>query len=132
LARGGDEITKRLARRLSKILGETNNDRKNLMRRFKQLYSFRSDLVHGNKFNKEVYWGHLREAREFARSSVNWFLNLLADIKVKFPYELSEGQYPDRDVILSLIDMNEAQRSQTRTLINNLPAGFPYVKAWKT
>jgi len=129
----GNQITDKLAHRLSSILGTSESDKKSIRKRFKDLYSFRSDLVHGNRFKKGVYWGHLREARDFARSSVSWFLNLLVFILDNVPENQSViKQYTDRKVILSLVDMNEQQRAQALSLIDTLPQGFPCVEAWAT
>lgn len=130
LGERGDELTEKLARRLAAMLGKTEREKKDLKRRFKQLYAFRSDLVHGNRFGKEVYWGHLREDRDFARRSLNWFLSLLGTIQDEISRQGNAAQFPKRDVILGLLDMNEGQRSQTRTLIDILPPAFPYIEEW--
>jgi hypothetical protein len=61
-------VTERLARRLAAILGGSEEQRKDVKKRFEQLYRIRSKLVHGAPL-EDAYVGHLREARSFARQA---------------------------------------------------------------
>ena len=45
-------LTEKLARRIAAICGKTKKEKDNLRKKFKKLYTFRSDLVHGNQFKK--------------------------------------------------------------------------------
>ena len=71
-------LTQLLARRTALILSKERKEREIIRKQFKELYNFRSNLVHGNPFsakkNKSVYVGHLNNAREIARKSILWFI----------------------------------------------------------
>lgn len=74
------KIQDSIARRMSIILGTTERERESLERRFKKLYAFRSNLVHGKRFEQAVYAGHLRDARDMARRTLLWFLQYLGQL----------------------------------------------------
>jgi hypothetical protein len=123
LGERGEELSEKLARRIAAIMGKTKNEKKDIKKRFKALYDFRSALVHGNKFRKEVYWGHLREAREFARICLVWFLNFLAEIQNGISDNQLDTELPKRKIILNLLDMDEKERFQLRSRFIVLPYG---------
>src|SRR5205807_10147903 len=92
------------------------------------LYSFRSDLVHGNAelANKEIYFGHLSEARDFARAIVLWMLGYLCHVAEHVRLE----DLPTRENLLALLDMDAEARNHTATVLRNLPGDFPNVGTW--
>lgn len=61
LGERGRGLKEKLARRTASILGRTDRERNGFYERFRKLYVFRSDLVHGNQFKEDVYSEHLRE-----------------------------------------------------------------------
>lgn len=126
----GEGVTERLAQRVSAILGKSENERKALKKQFKGLYSFRSDLVHGNQFQEQVFAGHLREARDLARRTLFWFLHYLDHIQVSSLNGQPVENIPSREEILLLLDMNERSRGRLSRLIEKLPTGFPNVSEW--
>jgi hypothetical protein len=123
-------LTKVLSRRVSNILGTTAQECDEFRGRFKGLYSFRSDLVHGNAdlADKEIYLSHLSEARDFARCVVVWMLHYLAYMAAK----LSEGtgQVPSRDDLINAVDLHPDGCTQTARILEVLPIGFPNVDDW--
>lgn len=121
-----DEVTASLKRRISNIFGKTEKARKEIRKKVDDLYQFRSDLVHGNIFKDEVFKGHLRIARTFARDSLLWFLNLLSTIheeltRANIPFK----NYPKRKELLFLLDSEKSDLERFKILIQNLPKDFP-------
>ena len=130
LGEKGEGVTERLARRISSILGRNDKERKSIRKRFKELYDFRSELVHGKQFQKQTFIGHLREGRDLARRAIIWFLHYLGNIKAGIPQEQLAEILPNREDILSLLDMDEKSRLRLSRLIDSLPEGFPYIPEW--
>ena len=126
----GEGVTNRLAKRIASILGKNKRDKKALIKRFKDLYDFRSDLVHGNPFKEQVYIGHLREARDLARETILWFLNYLAAIQESIPVNQSTKVIPSRPDIHTLLDMDKKSRDSLSKLMGDLPPAFPYNNEW--
>ncbi|MBW1728532.1 MAG: hypothetical protein JRJ62_13360 [Deltaproteobacteria bacterium] len=77
-----------LAKRISRILYTTKRERANLKKQFKELYNFRSVLVHGKIAKKQIYVGHLYIARSLVRRTLLWFLHYLKEIKEHLQSEL--------------------------------------------
>lgn len=81
LGEKADGLTQRLARRTALILSKTREKREKIRKQFKEVYNFRSNLVHGNPFstkkNKSIYVGHLNNARNIARKSILWFISFI-------------------------------------------------------
>ena len=127
LGEKGEGVTKRLTQRVASVLGKSQSERKALRKQFKELYDFRSDLVHGNQFQKQVFTGHLRNARDLARRTLLWFLHYLDLIQAGTPPGISLDNVPNREDILALLDMDQSSRDRLRFLIERLPSGFPYV-----
>jgi hypothetical protein len=130
LGEKGEGLTEKLARRISAILGNTNQEKKALNRQFKDLYDFRSTLVHGGNFKKQVYVGHLREARSLARKVLLWFLHFLSN----FQRGISEGRLQERlltrQEMLTIMDIDCENRARLVHLMRQLPETFPYVPEW--
>ena len=81
LGEKADGLTQRLARRTALILSKTREEREKIRKQFKEVYNFRSNLVHGNPFstkkNKSIYVGYLNNARNIARKSILWFISFI-------------------------------------------------------
>ena len=130
LGEKGEGVTKRLARRIAFILGKDEKERKTIKKRFKELYGFRCDLVHGNPFKDDIYQGHLRYARNLARLALLWFLHYLNNVLIRTQDYHPDERIPKREDILMLIDLDEQSRAHLNRLIDSLPPGFPYVPKW--
>jgi hypothetical protein len=123
-------ITDRLARRIGSILGETESQQQAIRKQFKQLYAFRSDLVHGDEFEKQIWEGHLRDGRNLARRVLLWFLHLIANIHDHTTESEYPAELPKREELLILIDMDPSARMRLMKLHSAVPAQFPYVAEW--
>jgi hypothetical protein len=122
-------LTEMLAGRVSRILGRTTEEAKRIRKNFKTLYALRSDLVHGNAdlSDREIYYGHLGQAREMARALTVWMLEYLKHIAKSLP---GESELPSRQAILAAIDLDEKSRSLASVLLASLPKDFPKTEAW--
>ncbi len=125
-------LTKLLLTRVSTVLGRTKEEQKDFYKRFGSLYSFRSDLVHGNAglASKEIYHGHLTEARNFARTIVVWMLGYLGHVVEHLPG--GTQTVPSREDLLSVLDMGNESRHHTAAVLEKLPTTFPNVEDWLT
>ena len=121
----GEGGTARLARRLSQAIAASDSERETIRRKFRELYDFRSDLVHGRKPEKVVLTRHLFGAREFARNLLRWNLRLLADIHKAADAAGAQADMPDRSEILRLLDLETEGLRKARWLISSLPGTFP-------
>ncbi len=121
----GQGITKRLSQRIASILGKDDKERETLKKQFKELYSFRCDLVHGNYSQKQTYIGHLRIARNLARQIIIWFMHFLVNIQENNPNQIFK-----REEILKLIDLDKNSRGRLSLLLGSLPKEFPCVREW--
>ena len=130
LGEKGEGVTERLARRVTYILRATKGERKRIRKQFKELYNFRSDLVHGNSFKSKVYIGHLRQARNFAKQTLLWFLHYLAYIQANLPQDTQIEKIPNRDDLLLLLDLDQNRRARIGPFVNILPPQFPCVSKW--
>lgn len=130
LGENKEGITDRLARRVGVILGANEAEAQVLRKQFKELYTFRSDLVHGDEFEKQIWEGHLRTGRNLARRVVLWFLHFLAGVLDRAP----DGGYPDglprREELLLLIDQEPSARARLAKVMSTLPPEFPRVESW--
>jgi hypothetical protein len=116
-------IQEMISTRLAHIL-----DHKGVADRFKELYRFRSDLVHGDIKNSGIYSGHLREARKLARLATIWFLNYVAQVDTAVDQSLRF--VPTRKQLLKAIDVAAPSEEDLRRLVGVLPKGFPTVDSW--
>lgn len=110
--------------------GRSKSEKKAIKTQFKELYSFRSDLVHGNRFKKQTYVGHLHDARKLSRRVILWFLHCLCRIQADFVLDPTVKNIPTREDILSVLDLDQNRRIHLRRLIDILPSGFPFVGEW--
>jgi len=130
LGEKGKGVTERLAQRVSSILGKSEHERKAFKKQFKDLYRFRSDLVHGNQFQGQVFASHLKDARDLARRILLWFLHYLDHIQRTFPDGQPVEAFPSREEILMLVEMKKETRARLRRVIEKLPEEFPNVQGW--
>jgi len=130
LGEKGEGVTEKLARRSASILGKTNQEQKALRQQFRELYDFRSTLVHGGNFKKQVYVGHLREARSLARRTLLWFLHFLSNLQRGVSEGRLHEKIPTRQEILTIMDIDQKSRGPIGELMRQLPETFPYVPQW--
>jgi hypothetical protein len=123
-------LNDRLARRIASINGKTAKERNSIKKKVKELYTFRSDLVHGNKFEKQVYVGHLYNARVLARQTLLWFLNCLKNIVELMPKTTEPYNIPTREDLLRFIDLDKRKRIRQDLLNKVFPTEFPYKQDW--
>jgi hypothetical protein len=85
-------LTSKLKRRIAEVFGGEEHERRDFRKQFDRLYSFRSDLVHGNSelIDHEIMKGHLAESRDFARGVVAWATSFLAHVAATYP----TGKHP--------------------------------------
>lgn len=108
--------------RVSNILEKDKNKRKEIRKKFDDLYDLRSELVHGKTESKQVYVGHLWQARDLARRSVVWFLNYLLALHAKLDSAgIPIEDFPRREEILVSLDLEEQEKKRLKILLENLP-----------
>lgn len=122
-------IVKRLRRRIGIVLSNSESKRKELGKQFDELYEFRSRLVHGDEFQKQIWTGHLREARDMARRCLLWFLNL-AQVAISAGSANHLVDFPKRQEIMALIDLDPDATSRMAKVIASAPPGFPSIGEW--
>ena len=130
LGEKGAGVTNRLVRRVSKILGKSDAERKQIRAQFLKLYNFRSQLVHGAEFEKQIWEGHLRETRNLTRKVMVWFLHYLENIDSQIPGDEKPPDYPRREELLLLLDMDAGTRKRVAKPLARIPAEFPHVCSW--
>jgi len=123
-------VLERVSARVAAILGESANERKQIRKAFKDLYALRSNLVHGNRFEKRAEARHLWVAREMCRQVVLWFLRFLDHVQASRLEPDEEALSIERSDVLAMIDMDVARRAAIAELNRVLPEGFPHVKGW--
>lgn len=123
-------ITDRLARRIGAIVGRTDAEQRAIRKQFKELYDFRSDLVHGDEFGKQIWEGHLRDARNLTRRVMVWFLHFLANIETQLRPEEKPTGLPKREELLLLLDLEPSTRTRVSRLVTGVPAEFPHIPSW--
>jgi hypothetical protein len=129
LGESGGGIQDKIANRLASILGKTENEKGEIKRKFKTIYDFRSDLVHGDEFDKEIYLNYLRYARSLARLTVTWFMNFLSYLTV----QVRKGtitDFPSRKNILITLDQEPHNRNCLSEIFKVLPVEFPNIEKW--
>jgi len=97
-------LTNLLARRLALIIAKERESREKINKEFKELYNFRSKLVHGGPLSKKkkLYVGHLFKARDISRDTILWFLYFI------YSDMLNIGKQKNSDIkqyILTSIDL---------------------------
>ena len=112
--------------RIGDILGATEAEKKQVRKGFDELYSFRSELVHGKKVSEKAQHRHLGDARELARRVCLWFLDYMVRVDQHLqgqnvPYE----RYPTRSELLTLLDFDKVGLDRLSSVIRTLPERFP-------
>lgn len=128
LGENKEALTDLLARRVACVTGKTRKERPAIIEAFKELYAFRSNLVHGNREildQKKIYVGHLRRGRQIAREALMWFLEWLDIVDKRFAEDPCDSGFPERTDLLSVLDMNGGRRARVLWLIDRLPKQFP-------
>ncbi len=121
-------LTEKIANRVATILGATEKEKKHFRKLFKNLYGFRSNMVHGNTIDDKVMLQHLVEARQLARGLLVWWLHYLTGVKSTIS---DMDKLPSRKSLLSLLDTNATDRSHLEKLCAQLPNDFPKVQEWR-
>jgi hypothetical protein len=121
-------LTALLKNRVARILGDTESKRKAIRKAFENLYSVRSDYIHGNVklADREILHVELAQAREFARAITLWMLFYLNHILESDP----SAELPSRENLLAILDMEESSRQHLAKAISRLPNDFPSVTRW--
>ena len=122
-------VTKRLKSRIGSVLANTASERTELEKQFGKLYNFRSRLVHGDEFGKQVWAGHLKDARDMARRCLLWFLHL-AQVAINAKATGLPDGLLKRQEILALIDLDRKATDRMAKVITLAPSGFPSIKEW--
>jgi hypothetical protein len=122
-------MTKHLALRTAAVIGQSETDRDRIKKRFKELYNFRSRLVHGGEFNTQIWEGHLREARDMSRRSLLWFINL-ANKALVTNRGKNLSALPTRKQLLALIDLGPDAITKLSKIIRSAPSTFPTILSW--
>jgi hypothetical protein len=82
------------------ILGVTESDKKAIKRNFEELYTLRSDLVHGKADigEREILLGQLDKVREMARALSIWMIKFLGCVRGSLPAhsELPQARHSSR------------------------------------
>ena len=100
-------VRQTMLRRMANILAATKAEKKQVRKRFDDMYDFRSQLVHGKKYTQKAQWSNLNDARELAREVLLWFIDYLLRVdqrlrKKNIHYE----HYPRRDELLTVLDFD--------------------------
>lgn len=125
----GNGVTNRLADRVGNILGGTKEECKKFKKQFKEVYDFRSGLVHGREFTDEIWESHLYHARDMARRILFWFLNFLKISHAALESTNPQG-YLNRQEILAAIDFGTDTIHSLSNILGSLPPKFPNNSSW--
>lgn len=125
----GEGGTVRLRSRVARIVGQTESAKRRTNKAFEKLYRVRNELIHGNAAlkNRDVVFGHLSQARDFARMVVLWLLNYLDHV---VDYFSGKRTIPRRDELLGILDMDTEFLDRNPDLARRLPPTFPCVPGW--
>ncbi len=123
-------LTQLMTRRVAAVLGETDDQKKLIKKHFQELYDLRSKLVHGSEISEDIWDGSVKDAREFARCSLLWFLSFLESIAKTGKHSTSTS-LPTREEILAVIDSRPEAIVRLAKLLQSAPSSFPAVKTWQ-
>jgi hypothetical protein len=132
LGQKGEALTESIGRRVAKITATDEKSQREARKKFRELYGFRCDIVHGNSPEKQLLCNHLNEARYFARDTFMWFLHLLTALRESWLAGESGRPLPTRRDLLCLLDMSPSARTGMGEIARALPPGFPNVATWIT
>jgi hypothetical protein len=112
--------TKRVGKRVAALW--PGNERGETRRNFDVLYDLRSDLVHGKKFRRDAHQGHLRMAREIARTCAIGMTKVLETMSQE-PAGVGASDEPRRDDILKMLELDGAERRRLIRTLTFMPDG---------
>ena len=130
LGQKGEALTDSIGRRVAQITAADEKAQKETRKKFRELYNFRCDIVHGNSAEKELLCHHLNQARYFARDTTMWFLSFLTVLREKWSSEDPGRPLPSRRDLLCLLDMSPVARAGIGGFARALPPDFPNVATW--
>jgi hypothetical protein len=130
LGKKGPGSTERLKSRLTSIFATTTEEHHEVSNFFAEIYSLRSDLVHGNTALLKISIDdeRLRRLHEFARGTVVWFLHYL-DYVLEHQSRQFRNTLPKREELLSVLD-NPSDLAGVKWLRSMLPPHFPRIIDW--
>jgi len=123
----GDKTTNKIANRLANTITKKNEKKRKIKQLFRELYNFRSILIHGSKFDRNVYFHHLKIGRIISHRIIMWFINYIYYLKDKLEKDGIKMKKIRRKDILYIIDLNENDRKNIKFYLDNLPNKFPYL-----
>ena len=124
---GGTQTrTERMAKRLGRILGKTDEETWQIKEDFERIYRARCDLVHGTLGDQSIDNQSLRRARYFARCATLWFIHCVNyAARSEIGKRVDPGQI--RADILALIDQGRDNVGRLADLADTLPKSFPHL-----
>jgi hypothetical protein len=127
----GSGLTNRLTKRVSYILGNTDEEISKIKGVFNKLYELRSTFIHGDArlLDPKVVHHDLAQAREMARQTALWMLSYLNHVLNEF--EKNKLDPPTRDNLLAVLNLDKKSRTQTANILTCLPNSFPRVPSWE-
>ncbi len=122
-------LTSLLCQRLARALGRTKEERKEIARKFREVYDVRSKLVHGSTeiAGSEIEYQTLINARNLSCQAIIWMMHYLDYVLTTTPCGC---QLPSREDLLRVFELDVSARSAGAELLRNLPEGFPSVPSW--
>jgi hypothetical protein len=154
---GEEPVRATIRRRLVRMLGSTESNRKEIRKQFNRLYDLRSDLVHGNPWGtpetraEDRFLGSLpgrtrvlgsspaadlANLRQLARRAILWFARWLDHEHRRVRPPGDPSLLPSRKQLLSVLDFDEQYENLSRhcqqidDVVRALPPGFPNVSEW--
>lgn len=127
--RGDAGLTQVMSARLARILGK-DEEHKKIRNLFKDLYDFRSAIVHGDArmIERKDVESQGIEARDLACLLLLWMLSWLADVAER--WEQTPLSLPTRKQLLAVLDLRVGDLDTVAKLLGALPSNFPHVPAW--
>ncbi|MGB9921129.1 MAG: hypothetical protein ACPLPT_10505 [Moorellales bacterium] len=101
-------LVRAIARRLGRLLGKNAEERERINYHFRKLYELRSDLVHGNPWDKQPSTLYLYLARNFARLACLRYAELAAT------YIRKGVPLPSREQLIALLDNGGIKEMEER------------------
>jgi hypothetical protein len=131
LGQKGEALTDSIGRRVSQITAADLESQRETKRKFRDLYNFRCDIVHGNSDENGLLCDHLNEARYFARDTVIWFLEFLSALRGNWERDNPGRALPTRRDLLCFLDMSPMARTGMGAFAQSLPPNVPKVPNWE-
>lgn len=122
LGESGMGVSRRLARRVGKVMGTNEKEMGDYSKRFTELYDLRNSLVHGGRLRNKAHFRYFLFAEIFARRTVMWFLqvlNLLVAANRTHERDKMLRQI-SREDLLALLDLDNAARKRQQWVFENV------------